>query len=81
MTVPRFFFDIHDGARDDDHDVACADLDDAESARRTAIATLVDVARESLPDGDRHVFRACVRDEAGRLIYETALTLDGSWLA
>lgn len=79
--MPRYFFDIDDGARGGTGDATCVDLNDAESARRAAIATLVDIARESLPSGDRRVFRACVRDEAGRLIYETALTLDGHWVA
>lgn len=79
--MPRFFFDIDDGVSSDGRDEAGVELTDAQAARREAIATLVGIAMEVLPNGDHHTFSARVRDANGRQIYTTTLTLDGSWVA
>jgi hypothetical protein len=49
------------------------------AARRTALATLPDMARDKLPDGDRRTFKAIVRDDNGQEIYTATLTLVGAW--
>ena len=77
--MPRYFFDIDDGMRDV-HDDEGVDLADSASARKEAIGTLAELAHDMLPDGNNHVFKARVRDETGKLIYEAALTLKSGWV-
>jgi hypothetical protein len=78
--VPRYFFDIDDGMNDmrDDEGVT---LNDREHARKEAIVTLAQLANDKLPDGNNHTFKASVRDETGRRIYEAALTLNSGWVS
>lgn len=77
--MPRYFFDIDDGVRDlrDDEGVV---LDDHERARKEAIGTLAQLANSMLPDGNNHTFKANVRDETGKLIYEATLALKSGWV-
>lgn len=72
--MPRFFFDLDDGDhRSIDHEgIKMVSLDDA---RRRAVTTLPELARDVLPDGDKHVIAAVVRDEAGRVRITATLTL------
>ncbi|MHC2103611.1 DUF6894 family protein [Methylobacterium sp. CM6246] len=49
------------------------------AARRMALSALPDMARDTLPDGDRRTFRAIVRDHNGEEIYTATLTLVGEW--
>ena len=49
------------------------------TARRMALSALPDMAKDKLPDGDRHTFRVIVRDENGQEIYTATLTLVGEW--
>ena len=77
--MPRYFIDT------DDSDFACRDeeghdLPDAEAARRLAQATLPDMARDDLPDGERRTFVARVGDESGTPVYVVTLDLRGEWL-
>lgn len=51
----------------------------ASTARRMALSVLPDMARDTLPDGDRRTLRAIVRDENGEEIYTATLTLVGEW--
>lgn len=51
----------------------------ASAARRTALATLPDMARDKVPDGDQRTFKAIVRDHNGQEIYTATLTLVGEW--
>ena len=72
--MPRFFFDIIDGAslaRDD----FGIELDDLDEARDQAVAILPDLARDALPDGDVHDFTCEVRNEAGRIVFRAKLML------
>lgn len=76
--MPRYYFDITDGdvlVRDE----FGADCADGPDARDQAVAILFDIAAEKLPDSDRHGFAAAVRDEAGQVVYEARLSLDGRW--
>ncbi len=77
--MPRYFFDINDGERAT-IDAEGSELDSDEAARAEAIGVLPDLARDMLPDGDRHTFIASVRDEAGRAIFRATLTLAAEWL-
>jgi hypothetical protein len=76
--MPRYFFDIDDGARrspDEDGLV----LSDPWEARANAIAVLPDIAREVLPDGNRREFVSSVRDEGGNVLSEAKLSLVAAW--
>nr|WP_137831268.1 hypothetical protein [Methylobacterium sp. L1A1] len=77
--MQRYFFDIDDGVHNlrDDEGVI---LDDRERAREEAIGTLAQLANSMLPDGDNHTFKANVRDETGKLIYEATLALKSGWV-
>ncbi|MBA9071769.1 hypothetical protein FHR71_005555 [Methylobacterium sp. RAS18] len=77
--MPRYFFDIDDGVRDvrDDEGVT---FNDEESARKEAIVTLAELAKDMLLDGNDHVFKAQVRDETDKLVYQAALTLKSGWV-
>lgn len=77
--MPRFFFDIDDGEHrfQDDEGV---ELTDEQEARTKAISVLPDIAREILPDDDRRVFVAKVRDATGRTIFMSTLSFVAKWL-
>ena len=77
--MPRYFFDIHDGGSTrDDIGTECAD---DEAARKIAIQTLPDIARDEIPkDGDRRQFVALVTDEDGRAVFSATLSYAGVWL-
>jgi len=78
--MPRYFIDTDDDDTfiEDDEGL---DLPDAEAARKAAQASLPDMARDKMPDGDGRTFCASVRDEAGTVIYKATLTLTGEWSA
>jgi hypothetical protein len=77
--MAKYFFDINDG--ENRHcDADGLELADREAARREAISTLPDVAREELPDGNERTFVCLVRDESGNTIFEARLSLHAEWL-
>ena len=78
-SVPRYFFDIHDGGSTrDDEGTECADHD---AARLMAIKTLPDIARDEIPrDGDRRTFTVLVTDPDGHPVYSATLNFAGLWL-
>lgn len=77
--MPQFYFDIDDGERftRDDGGLDCPDR---RAARDYAIGVLPDLAREALPDGDRHEIVVTVRDESGRNVFRAVLSLKAEWL-
>ena len=78
IPMPRYFIDTNDDdlfVEDDEGQ----DLPDAEAAREAAQAALPDMARDKMPDGEGRTFYACVRDQAGVVIYKVTLTLAGEW--
>jgi hypothetical protein len=77
--VPRYFFDIDDGVRDV-RDEEGTVLEDREVARKEAIGTLAQLANSMLPDGNNHTFKASVRDETDKPIYEATLALKSGWV-
>ncbi|MTH79181.1 DUF6894 family protein [Paracoccus aestuariivivens] len=77
--MPRFFFDIDDGLRftfDDDGQA----LPDRAAARNMAISVLPPLARDVLPDGDRHAVSVVIRNEEGEAIFRAVLELVAEWL-
>lgn len=76
--MPRYYIDTDDGDFED-IDGEGYELPNAEAARKAAIDALPDMARQKLPDGDRRVFAAQVRDESGAIVYVATLTLVGEW--
>lgn len=77
--MPQYFFDIYDNDTlyQDEYGI---ELDDLYAAREQAIALLPDVARDALPDGDQHTFRAVVKCRERRVRYVASLTLTGAWI-
>ncbi|MTH62442.1 DUF6894 family protein [Paracoccus litorisediminis] len=77
--MPRYFFDIDDGLRFTSDELGQA-LPDRAAARHLAIAVLPPLARDVLPDGDRHAVSVVVRNEQGRRIFRAVLELVAEWL-
>ena len=77
--MPRYFIDSSDGERDERDDVGL-DLPDDETARRTALDALPDMAREVLPNGDQRTFAVHVRTADGSDLYRAEMILVGRWL-
>lgn len=76
--MPRYFFDITDAGvftRDEFGD----DCEDDKDARDQAVSLLPEIARAEFPAGDQHEFVAAVRNEAGQVVYEASLALNGRW--
>ena len=72
--MPRFYFDIADGPEtgiDDDG----LELLNVAAARTAALATLGEIAREELPDGDCRDFSISIRDENGHALLKATLAL------
>jgi hypothetical protein len=68
--MPLYFFDITDNGKGFP-DTEGTDLADLETAREEALATLGEIARDRLPDGDRREFVIKVRDGDGALMRAT----------
>lgn len=77
--MPRYFFDVLDGDRHTRDDEGLV-LVDRESARREAIASLIDIARDELPDGDRRSFVVRVREGSARYLLAAKLAVDADWI-
>jgi hypothetical protein len=77
--MPRFYFDIHDGAREtlDDEGTQLADL---QAACDEALAVLPAIAENELAGpGDREIV-ATVRAENGAAVFRARLSLTSEWL-
>jgi len=72
--MPRYFFDIHDGARSTTDDTG-VELDGLEAARQEAARTLGEIARDILPYSDRHEVVIEVKNEAGQRVLVTKLSV------
>ena len=73
--MPHFFIDTSDEELfiRDEIGFQCVDV---EGAKALAVASLPDMAREKLPDGDARTFFAIVRGEDGRSLLQARLTLN-----
>ena len=72
--MPRFFFDIDDGAavmRDDEG----SDLSNLEAAQREATETLVQMARDVFRSRDQGALSVAIRDESGIPLRRVHLSL------
>ncbi|MBD9529874.1 hypothetical protein [Paracoccus sp. PAR01] len=77
--MPRYFFDIDDGLRLVEDD-AGQDLPDRRAARNMALASLPPIARDVIPNGNRHRITVLIRDEEDRPIFRARLELLAEWL-
>ena len=74
--MPRYFFDIYsDGKLAADE--FGLELDSFDEARDQAISILPDIARDELPDGERHDFVCEGRAAEGQTIYRAMLMYRG----
>ena len=73
--MPRYYVDTSDGETFvlDDIGLEVADL---EAVKNAAVDVLPDMARDKLPDGDRRLFLAVVRDAQGRTVLQASLALN-----
>ncbi|WP_425373693.1 DUF6894 family protein [Lichenihabitans psoromatis] len=78
--MPRFYFDINDGAIDIRDDLG-TEFVDRDAARLAAIDALPDIARDVMPNGNHRIMTCHVRDDQGRIIFEAKLILDARWLS
>jgi hypothetical protein len=77
--MARYFFDIYDNEQvtSDTKGLECASR---QEVREAAISVLPAIARDELPDGNRHSFRVRVRDHGDRPVFQASLTLEAGWL-
>jgi hypothetical protein len=78
--MPLYFFDFDDDGRTPSApDTMGTDLPSLASVPEEAVAVLANIAKDRLPDGDRRVFSASVRNEEGLVIFTASLTLQSGW--
>ncbi len=72
--MPRYFFDTYDGDLflPDDQGI---ELENLAAVKAEASRGLADMAGDELPDGDQRSFVVKVRDEAGEVVLQAALSL------
>ncbi|GJD73084.1 hypothetical protein CFIICLFH_1309 [Methylobacterium goesingense] len=79
-TVPRYFFDIHDGA-EVQRDAQGVDCASAAAATVEAKRALPAIAADEVPrDGDHRNYTVVVRDTLGAPLYTASLSFVGTWL-
>jgi hypothetical protein len=73
MTL--YYFDVDDNGEvfPDDQGTECVDL---KQVKQEAIRALVEMIRDSLPDGDQHILRIKVRSEGGDWVLQVALNFE-----
>ena len=76
--MPRFYFDIADGALTVDE--TGLEFPNAHAARDAAIRTLPDVARDEIGSGQSREVVLLMRHEDGRALFMASLTLTAKWL-
>ena len=76
--MPLYYFDVTDAGNTVDDEFGTDLTGDAE-ARDQGIGLLPDIAREVMPDGDRHEIAVAVRNVRRQTVYEATLTLHGRW--
>jgi len=78
--MPKYYFDTNNG---DSFvkDTEGIDLADHQAARKEAVVSLPGIASDCSTDGDRGAIITHVRDEAGKLIFVSTLTVTEEWIA
>jgi hypothetical protein len=79
VSVPRYFFDVHDGDMiRDAKGVECSSLEEVKLLTKRLIPKLVgDLA---FLGKDNLIYRVFVRDERGHMVYASALAYSGQWV-
>jgi hypothetical protein len=77
--VPRYFFDVQDGAAIHIDDIG-DDLPGLDAVCREAMELLSDLARPMVPNGRERALTSTVRGEAGNGVYKATLSLTGTRL-
>jgi hypothetical protein len=72
--LPRFYFDVREGARVSRDDVGL-DLESLDIAEGEAIRAAADISRDSLPKGRASEFMVEVRDEHGQQVLIVAMSM------
>ncbi|AZO45656.1 hypothetical protein EJ076_33575 [Mesorhizobium sp. M7D.F.Ca.US.005.01.1.1] len=73
MAIHYFDVDDNGSVFYDDQGTDCPDFD---FVKNEAISALVDMVRETLPDGDHHKISVKVRSEGGEVVLHVALNFD-----
>jgi hypothetical protein len=73
MAIHYFDVDDNGSVFHDDQGTDCPDFD---FVKKEAISALVDMVRETLPDGDHHRITVKVRNEGGDVVLVVALNFD-----
>jgi CheY-like chemotaxis protein len=78
IEMPRYFFDLDDGKA---HivDTIGTDLTATELVRRDAVRFLASVFRDAADDERNAAYLVSVRNEAGRVVFTSALSLRSNW--
>jgi hypothetical protein len=72
--MPRFFFDIHD-SEDFTPDYIGMELEGLEAAKAEAKRALLDMLKDTMPDGDRRDVTVDVKNAAGQIVWRITLSL------
>jgi hypothetical protein len=72
--MPRFFFDIHDGANFTP-DRQGVELESLEAAKDEAKRALPDIVKDEMPDRYRRDFTVDVKNTAGHIVWRVTLSL------
>lgn len=72
--MPRFFFDVTDSGKTSP-DSEGVEFPSVDEARREALRTLGEIAKDELPDGDHRQFSIDIREGDGAPILTAALSL------
>ena len=76
--MPRYFFDLDNG-RTNYVDTVGTELDEREAVQGEAVGFLAAVFKDATHHDSGPVHLVSVRDEVGRVIFTTALTLQSDW--
>ena len=73
------WYDFH--ADDGTHSTTCEpmELSGPKDVRRAVLASLPDMARDTMQNGDERIMRVIALDATGETVYEATLTLQGQW--
>jgi hypothetical protein len=72
--MPRYFFDTYDGRQFVGDDVGL-ELESLGAAKAAAQKSVVEMAQDELPDGDRREFVVSVKDEDGVEVLKVSMAM------
>ncbi|MDB5617305.1 MAG: hypothetical protein JWQ24_1543 [Tardiphaga sp.] len=76
--MPLYFFDVTDDGAVNHSDPLGTDMSKADLAEE-AVAMIVSIASDRLPDGMTRVFAVSVRDDQNTVVFRASLSLAASW--